>query len=251
MAILVLEHSDLARSGRLGAMLRDHGHRLEYLDLHHGDPLPNDLENVDGVITMGGPMAPDDDSQPWIKGELNLLKAAHEADLPILGICLGSQLLTRALGGQVEKRPDGQRIGWHDINLTSTGREDPLLAGLPWNWNQAHWHSYQSASLPDGSQILAKTTDDDGIQIWKLGVRTYGFQCHPEINPETMQAWIQDEPVAVRNSGMTPDALMQMTHQDWPEFERLTDRLFKACAMLLFPLEPRNLGLGQVSEIHH
>ncbi|MCH2133068.1 MAG: type 1 glutamine amidotransferase [Phycisphaerales bacterium] len=250
MSILVLEHSDRARCGRLVATLRDHGHRLDIRSLHDGDPLPSDLEGIDGVITMGGPMAPDDDSQPWMADELQLIRTAVEQDLPLLGICLGHQLLVRALGGTVERRPGGQRIGWHPIELNPTGREDPLLAGLPWQWTQAHWNSYQAATLPGDARVLATGPDGD-IQVCKLGVRTYGFQCHPEIAPETMQAWIDDEPDVVRSAGTTGEALMAETASQWPSFERLTDRLFKACAMLLFPLEQRNLGIGQVTEIHH
>ena len=145
MPILVLEHSDRCRCGRLAAILRDHGgHVLDVRRLHDGDSIPQDLDGIDGVISMGGPMSPQDDSQPWLESELRLLARAASMDLPVLGICLGCQLLARALGGEVEQRPEGPRLGWGEIDLTPDGQEDRLFAGLPWKWNTAHWNTWRS-----------------------------------------------------------------------------------------------------------
>ncbi len=249
MPVLVLEHSDVARGGRLSSRLRDHGHRLDYRRLHRGDEVPS-LEGIDGIISMGGPMAPDDDDQPWMAAELALLKAAVDRDLPVLGICLGCQLLARALGGEVKRLPAGPRLGWADIKLSPDGREDKLLAGLPWTWMQAHWNSWCVDTLPDSATMLATGSAGDP-QIWRFGVRVYAIQCHPEIDPDTMRQWVEDDPELIAESGTSGEAILADTEVHWPTFQRLTDRFFDAVAMLLLPLEPRHHNVGLVPEIHH
>ena len=108
MPTLIIEHSDLTGADRLGEVLRDRGHRLNIVRLHRGDALPNDLDEVDAVITCGGPQDPCDDSVEWMSGQLDLLRRADALQMPVVGICLGSQLLARALGGSVAKIPDRQ-----------------------------------------------------------------------------------------------------------------------------------------------
>tara|TARA_Y100000589_G_scaffold77469_3_gene71266 strand:- start:4110 stop:4667 length:558 start_codon:yes stop_codon:yes gene_type:complete len=182
--------------------------------------------------------------------ELAFLSKAASMDLPILGICLGSQLLARAIGGEVDRRPSGPRLGWDTINLTPDGREDRLFAGLPWKWTTAHWNTWQVSKLPADACLLAKGSDED-VQAWRAGVRVYGFQFHPEIQRDTMKVWIDDEPQAVADAGTSEAELMEKTAAEWSGFERLTERMFKACALLLFPLEQRTLGTGMIQDIHH
>ena len=105
MAILIIEHSERTGSDRLGIRLRNDGHLLKVVRVHLGEKLPTELQGLNGIISCGGPQPPDCD-EPWVKLELDLLKAADEAELPILGICLGCQLLARALGGTLSHLPN-------------------------------------------------------------------------------------------------------------------------------------------------
>jgi GMP synthase-like glutamine amidotransferase len=245
--ITVFEHSPSTGALRLGAALRDYGHRLHFVHLYKGEPVPDDLDDVDGVVTAGGRQSPLDD-EPWIDGELAYLRRAHDADLPIVGICLGHQLLARALGGEAGPLAAGLELGWQDVTLTPAGCEDPLHAGLPWTGLQFHWHRFEVTTLPEGARVLAKS-DKCAVQAWALGLRTYGFQYHPEVYPETIETWSAEDPGAFDEAGISADMLRSQTKELYRPFARLRDRLFESMALRLFPADRRVAGL--VKDLHH
>ena len=114
---------------RLGQTLRNHGHRLEIVRLHKGDPVPASLENVDAVIISGGPFNVQDNPD-WLEPQMDLMRQANALALPIVGICLGCQILAKALGGEVGKLESGIQLGWHEVTLNHIGREEPISAGI-------------------------------------------------------------------------------------------------------------------------
>ena len=244
MATLILEHSDLARSNRLGIVLRDQGHRLDIRKLHRGDAVPSDLDEIDAVISMGGGMAPDDTSPAWYTPELELIRAAHAAQLPVLGICFGSQLVGQALGGEVATLDGGIELGWHDVNLTPLGRDEPLFAGIPWTSKQMHWHSYHVATLPADSRVLASSARTPH-QAWMCGLRTLAIQYHPEAFAETLLSWADDEPQSVSAAGTTRDALVADNERYDADHARLATRLFERIALMLMPIDRRYAGAGR------
>jgi len=267
MATLIIEHSDSAGSDRFGEVLRDYGHRIEIIRVHCGDAVPADLGRIDAIVTCGGPQSPVDDEPTWIEPELKLLRLAHEASLPVVGICLGCQLLARALGGELdrlkcndamrhpgaaaldgESRPEsGLECGWHEVMLTPVGREDPVFAGIPWKSMQVHWHRYHVATPPEGARVLARSAGTP-VQAWSLGLRTYGIQYHPEAYVETIDRWAREEPDALRDVGLTPEALRRDTERYYASFDRLARRLFESMALLVMPVDRR---YGVAKEIHH
>ena len=179
MPTLIIEHAPRSTAGMVGQVLREHGLRMRTIRVHQDETLPTDLDDVDGIITCGGPMSANDDSLPWIAQELSLLKAAHDASLPILGLCLGSQLLARALGGTVAPMTGGPSAGLLRIDLNPVGREDALFRGLPWYGSWPSWHSDEVQKLPKGATPLAKS-EKCAIEAWHLGVFSYGLQFHVE-----------------------------------------------------------------------
>jgi GMP synthase-like glutamine amidotransferase len=245
--IIVFEHSDLSGVHRLGTTLRDFGHRLDVRRLHQGDEVPATLEGVDGVVSCGGAPDPDDDKIDWIAEEKAFIAAAHEADLPVVGICLGNQLVADALGGKIKKMKTAE-IGWHPVTLTPTGCEDPILAGIAWSSIQAHWHSYEISKLPPGAKLLASSQQCE-TQAWGLGQRTYGFQYHPEIWEDTMDGWAEDDSDAVRAAGLTVESLREQTEHHYATCARLGQRLFESIALLLMPVDRRYEGV--VKDLHH
>jgi GMP synthase-like glutamine amidotransferase len=179
---------------------------------------------------------------------MNLMRQAHEHELPIVGLCLGGQIVTRALGGTVGPCADGIQLGWFDVRLSPYGREDPLHAGIAWTNPQFHWNREQITTAPPGARVLA-SSDRCAIESWTLGVRTYAFQHHPEIRRDTIETWIADEPYALEEAMMTRETLDAQTATHFPTFERLTDRLFHAIALLLMPVDRRYRGIAK--ELHH
>ncbi|MHC5005346.1 MAG: type 1 glutamine amidotransferase [Planctomycetota bacterium] len=248
MGTVVFEHSASAGSARLGQTLRDFGHRLHVVRLHEGDHVPPDLDDVDAVVTCGGASSCNDGSLEWLEPELAFLRDAHETGRPVVGICLGSQLLARALGGTVEPMSGGIEAGWHAVSLTPAGREDPLHAGIAWTSIQPHWHREEVSALPDGARVIA-SSERCTNQVWAIGLRTYGFQYHPEIDEHALERWAGEDPDGLRESGLTVEQLRQQTAEHYPACARLTQRLFEAIALLLMPTDRRYTGL--VKDLHH
>lgn len=248
MSILVFEHSDSSGAERLGQTLRDYGHRLSIIHLHDGDDVPPDLDDIDGIISCGGPQSAYDDSIEWLEPQMRLIREAHEAQMPVVGLCLGCQILARALGGKVERMSGPIEFGWHEVKLTAAGREDPLHAGIAWNSLQFQHHRDHVSQLPPGAKLLASSARCT-VQAWMLGLRTYGFQYHPEVTPATIERWAREEPEALDESNGTVDQLRTQTEAHYPAFERLSERLFESIALFLMPVDRRYQGL--VKDLHH
>ncbi|RUM89702.1 MAG: amidotransferase [Thermodesulfatator sp.] len=145
-----------------------------------GEDLPEDLP--DFLVIMGGPMsAHDEDRYPWLAEEKTYLKKAVEAGIPVLGICLGAQLLAEVLGAKVYKGPY-REIGWFPVELTAEGREHPLFRGLPSRFVAFHWHG-ETFDLPQGALHLARSAGCEH-QAFVWGERVLALQFHLEMTPE-------------------------------------------------------------------
>ncbi len=236
MSILIIEHSNLTGSDRLGERLLQDGHRLHTVRVHLGEKLPTTLDEIDGLVSCGGPQAPDC-QESWAEQELALLQEADALQLPTLGICLGAQLLTRALGGKVQPSTNPE-MGWYELSLTSAGREDVLFAGQPWRGPQLQWHHWETATLPEGAKTLASSERCD-IQAWMKGINTYAVQFHPECTRETITAWISDDARTLSEVGIDSEAIERETDRLFSDYERLTNRFFDAVSQLLMPIHTR------------
>jgi GMP synthase-like glutamine amidotransferase len=248
MAILVIEHSDRAGSDRLGETLRDHGHRLRVVRVHREEALPPNLDDIDGIVSCGGPQQPGDDALPWLAAELDLIRRAHEAELPVVGLCLGSQLVARALGGTTRQMEGGIEFAFHDVALTPGGREDPIFAGIPWVAKQFEHHRHEVAELPSDARLLA-SSERCRAQAWVCGVRTYGFQYHPEMHERRVEEWLADEPGILDEAGLSNEALRRQVEEHFPAFTRLAERLFESLALYLMPVDRRHAGVAK--DLHH
>lgn len=183
--ITCFQHIDCEGPGSLLDVLKTKEVRLDILKPFQGQPVPDHLG--DGLIVLGGPMGVYEEKQfPWMTGELNAIRKCLEESIPVLGICLGSQMLAHAAGGQVF-RGSQPEVGWYPITLTESGKLDPLLLGLPEQFNAFHWHG-DTFTLPEGAQRLAGSALYPN-QLFKVGSNAYGFQCHLEVTEEMVKSW--------------------------------------------------------------
>ena len=166
--------------------MRARGVETTAVELDEGEALP-DRREFDAVLAMGGPMgAADDRDHPWLAAERELIAAAIDAGRPVLGICLGAQLIAAALGAEVRpcERPE---VGLLEVELTGEGRVDPLFAGLEGPVLSLQWHG-DTFDLPEGAALLARSAEVAN-QAFRVGERTYGVQFHLEVTPEMAREW--------------------------------------------------------------
>jgi GMP synthase (glutamine-hydrolysing) len=142
--------------------------------------------DVDAIVLYGGATnVVDAERERWLREELSWLGQRLEAGVPVLGLCLGAQLIAAALGAPVTRTEP--EIGWHPVELTEAGRADPVIGALPGRFDACQWHSWQFA-LPAGATLLA--TSPAGAQAFRRG-NAWGVQFHPEVDRPTLTGWIE------------------------------------------------------------
>lgn len=176
-------------AGIIAGALRSEGRQVEQVMAFRGDRVPARLEEDASLIVLGGPMGVgDEDKYPWLKDELNLIEYALKNELPVLGICLGAQLMARAAGARVYKGSAGKEIGWYPLYLTEQGKKDPLFLGLPDEFPVFQWHG-DTFDLPRGAERLAKS-DLYPNQLVRMGKRAYAMQFHLEVTEDMVSSWL-------------------------------------------------------------
>ncbi len=183
--LLVLQHVDCEHPGYFKQLMRERGIIWDTTDFSVTSALP-EIADYDAILVFGGPMNVDEVvAFPWLTGEVELIRQAHQRRIPILGLCLGAQLLASALGALVYAAPVSE-VGVMDVTMTPTGRTDPLFAGLAPAFTVFQWHG-DTFDLPDGATLLA-SSDDCPHQAFRHG-NAYGLQFHLEITAEMAADW--------------------------------------------------------------
>lgn len=185
MRVLVFRHVPFEGLGLIEPPLEAAGARIEYADLYQPGSTPPETAAFDGLIFMGGPMSVNDDL-PYLQWEMRAIRDAIERGQPVLGICLGSQLIAKALGARVYRNAR-KEIGWFDVELTEAAGQDPLFAGPSRREAIFHWHG-ETFDLPAGAVLLA-SSERTPHQAFRIGDRTYGFQFHLEVTPAMIADW--------------------------------------------------------------
>jgi GMP synthase-like glutamine amidotransferase len=151
-------------------------------------PVPSGADH-DALVVLGGPMSANDEAgHPWIPDVIDLLRAYRAADKPVLGICLGAQLIARAFGGRVRRAADLE-IGFVPIRYTEAGHGDPVLGGLGPELCLMQWHE-DTIDLPPEAELLV-TGDFTPTQAFRVGPKVYGFQFHPETTADIARGWVR------------------------------------------------------------
>jgi GMP synthase-like glutamine amidotransferase len=208
---LIVQHEQPTPPGRIRDWLAEQEAEVDVLRIDEESRSP-DPRDYDLMVSLGSEFAAYNDSIPFIQRETELIRAAAHADVPILGVCFGGQLMARALGGKSFKAGRSE-IGWLSVRTN-----DPdLVPDGPW----FNWH-FDTFTLPPGAKLIADT--DVGPQAYVIG-RNLGLQFHPEVTPQIMDNWVRAYRHELDAEGVDPDALLEETKQRAPQARKTTERL--------------------------
>lgn len=186
--LLVFQHVAAEPLGTLDARIRARGHRIRFHNFHRDPDSQPNVDRYRGLIVLGGPMnVEEQDRYPHLKTELKAIEEALRQGKPVLGICLGAQLLAHVLGGPV-RRHDQHEIGWYDLHTTAAGRTDPVLGVLGERSPVFQWHGC-TFGLPRDAVQLARTETCEQ-QAFRYGTNAYGFQFHLEADRALIERWL-------------------------------------------------------------
>lgn len=202
--VLVIQHEDACPPAWLGDWLSEDGLELDVRRPYAGDALPDDLGDHEGLLVLGGPMNAYD-AEPWLAATQQLVCLAADRHVPTLGICLGHQLATVALGGSVIQNPNGQQLGVLPVGWLPEAAEDPLAAALTGIRWAAHWNSDVVDRLPEGAVVLARASSGE-VQAARLAPTVWGIQPHPEADEHVVAPWAEEDR-AVHPTGVVDTAL--------------------------------------------
>jgi GMP synthase (glutamine-hydrolysing) len=233
--ILVFQHVAAEPLGTLDPLIRRRGHRIRFVNFERQPDAQPSIDRYNGLIVLGGPMNVEEQARrPHLRTELDVIDQALAQGKPVLGICLGAQLLAHALGADVVRNRQAE-IGWYDLETSAQGCEDDVLSGLGARSPVFQWHS-RTFAIPHGACHLARTSTCEN-QAFRYGSNAYGFQFHLEMDQALIERWIglphyHAELVA---SGLdqdassilarTPQAMTVMRSSAHAVFSRFLDRI--------------------------
>lgn len=255
---VILQHAAHEGPGRIVPIFRDYGIPVQVRRLYQGDEVPTDLDEVRVLILLGGPMSAndaDDGKYPFLSQELNVLKRMIAADRPVLGICLGAQLLAHAGGAKVypnvKPGPTPQdppipmpEVGWYPVNFPFPGGNEPIVMGMVDGVQMFHWH-FETFDLPrlpasanhppppappppTGNALLSSSRACKN-QAFRFKSRLFGFQYHMEMTQTDIEATLaarkQDVTKALGADG--EKKIRQDTEQYYPAYARAGERILR------------------------
>ena len=186
MRVLSIVHHDVTDGGVFDHTAEELGHSVEQWLPSRDGAAARDPSDFDAIMVFGGAMHPDQDgAHPWLAPEVEFLRRTLDARVPVLGVCLGAQLLARAAGATVGPA-DTSEVGWVEVELTPAGHADPVLSTLPARIDAFQWHHY-TFGLPETATELA--TSAAARQAFALGSHAWGIQFHAEVTREMISSW--------------------------------------------------------------
>jgi len=224
--VAIFRHSPTEGPGYFATYLDEHGIPWRLVAIDAGEPVPADPGAYSGLVFMGGPMSVNDDL-PWIPKVLELIRAAVAADIPVLGHCLGGQLMAKALGGKVGRNPV-KEIGWGEIQVADNPVAREWFGSDLGAFESFHWHG-ETFSIPEGAvRIMGnRSCENQGFVAGK----NLGMQCHVEMTEQLIDTWCRsgaDEITEGRSSPSVQSArqMKQNANEKLAAMRRVADRLY-------------------------
>lgn len=231
--ITVLQQVAWEGPGLIGEVAAERGVELQIIDAPRVVLEPVIIEGSNGLVILGGPQGVyEAEEYPWLKQELSLCRYALQQKIPVLGICLGSQLLAAAAGGRVYAAGH-KEIGWVTISTSKLDREDSLFSDMPDSLNVFQWHG-DTFELPPGAELLASSSLFPH-QAFRLDNSAYGLQFHLEVTTEMIQEWLtiyKDELLGFGGEGAF-DLISRETRQNAGELRKIATGFFRKWIKLI------------------
>ena len=208
--MLLVTHVTAFDVGAIPDLLADLGRPARVMRANKGEPFPQDVESLGGVVSFGGPQSANDDHVDYVRAELDWMPRVMAAGVPLLGICLGGQMVARTLGATVGPDPDGlYEFGYYPIAPVDGAAEELALDGT---LNVAHRHG-EAFTIPAGARRLARR-DLFENQAFRYGATTWGVQFHPEVNDRVLGRWLDCDPPPedLERSGAQTVAVQHANH---------------------------------------
>lgn len=222
--ILIFRHAPHESPGYLADYLDRHSLRHRLIRVDQNDPMPASIAGIPGLVFMGGPMSVND-PLPWIPKALHLIKQAVDADVPVLGHCLGGQLIAKALGGVITKNPV-KEIGWLPVSRVDSPVANAWLGALPQEFEVYHWHGETFSIPPGATRILASR--DCANQAFVVG-KTLAFQCHVEMTDAMVREWARvgaAEVAPISATVQDPQAMLIDLEARVERLQRIADKFY-------------------------
>jgi GMP synthase (glutamine-hydrolysing) len=219
--MLIIQHEDDCPPAWFGEWFSEAGVEYDVVLGHRGDTVATELGEYDALVVLGGEMGANDDADhAWLTATKRLIKAVVDADQCFLGICLGHQLASAGLGGDVIVNPLGPAVGLTPVGLNADGQADELLKVVTPGARSIQWNRDVASRLPPGAVALAAAPDGT-VQAARFGERAWGVQFHPEASPAIWASWIQATPADADGAGRLQQTLTEITdaeadlRRDW------------------------------------
>ncbi len=226
--VLVFQHVPFEPLGTLDPLLKDAGFRIRYVNFGREPEQRPQLDRYEALIVLGGPMNADQiNTYPNLLTEVEIIREAVELDMSVLGICLGAQLLAKALGGTVA-RNEVREIGWYDVQMTEAGLRDPVLSTFAPTQEVFQWHE-DGITLASGCELLASSPASP-VQAFRHGEHAYGLQFHLEANRPLIERWlsvpVHAEALQEEAGHIDPDAIREQTNSSIGPLQALSRATF-------------------------
>lgn len=235
--IAIFRHAETEGPGYFALFLTQHAIPWKMIHLDQGEAVPSDACAFNALVFMGGPMSVNDDL-PWIPPVLDLIREAHANDIPLLGHCLGGQLIASALGGTVTKNPV-KEIGWGEVNVADSDAARRWFGDIK-SFEAFHWHG-ETFSLPDNAVPLLSSRHC-AHQAFALG-KHLAMQCHVEMLAPMIRTWCEIGADEISQSGdspavQSPDVVLEQTDEKLPRLHQVADRLYRQWLHGIAPRQP-------------